>query len=471
VTPADLVSLIPLLLVGLGAVAVLLRTAVGRSAEAGTGIAATALGCALASLLAVSRRPPGPVTPLLTVDPESLWYWAVLLSCGLAVVLLVHADLSAKDEHTEEAQVLVLLATLGGCLLAASTHVAMVLLGLELLSVALYALVAYLREEELGIEAATKYLVLGAASTAFLLFGAALVYGGTGALGLAALAATPAAGSSPALVGVGVAMAVVGLGFKLAVVPFHQWAPDVYQGAPAPVTALVATVSKGAVVAMLARWVLSTGLEREPAFVFGLGAMAGLSMIAGNLLALLQDNVKRLLAYSSIAQMGYLLVALIAGGEHASAAVAFTLAAYAFTSIAALGVVSALSGPDRQAEDLADYRGLYWRHPWLAGIFTVALLSLAGVPLTAGFLGKLLVIRAGVEGAEWLLLLLLVVGSVTGFFYYLRVVATMFEVPDGEPLPVPTRSASAWVPVLLATGIVIGLGTVPGPLLGLLARW
>jgi NADH-quinone oxidoreductase subunit N len=169
--------------------------------------------------------------------------------------------------------------------------------------------------------------------------------------------------------------------------------------------------------------------------------------------------------------MGYLLVALIAGGAHAASAVAFYLAAYAITSIGALGVVSVLSGRDRRGEDLEAYRGLLWRHPWLAAIFVTSLLSLAGVPLTAGFLAKLLVLQSGVEGAEWVLIVLLIVGSVTGFFYYLRVVATMFQVPDGEPLVTPSRRAAAWGPVALAAVAVVGLGTVPGPILGLLAGW
>lgn len=470
-TLSDLVPLLPLLFVGGGAVAVLIQVSIRRSRFAGTTIAVLSLIAALFAVGGLTARGPATVTTLFTVDGQTLWYQAVLLVCGLAVVLLMDDWLRATDEPVEEAQVLVLLTTLGGCLLAGATHFAMVFLGLELLSVALYPLVAYVRKDDLGIEAAMKYLVLAAASTGFFVFGAALVYAATGELGLHELAVGTPAPEARSLLQVGVAMVLVGLGFKLAVVPFHLWTPDVYQGAPSPVTALVATVSKGSVVAVLARWVLETEVVRDPTFVIALGGMAGASMLAGNLLALLQGNVKRLLAYSSIAQVGYLLVALIAGGTAAAGAVGFYVGAYTFTSIVAFGVVSVVSHRDQQAEDLAAWRGMFWEHPWLAGLFTTALLSLAGVPLTAGFVGKLLVLGTGVAGANWVLVALLVVGSAIGAFYYLRVVATMFVAPSGEPVGAPSRSAAAWVPIAGAAVLVLGLGLDPGPAVRWFAGW
>jgi NADH-quinone oxidoreductase subunit N len=227
----------------------------------------------------------------------------------------------------------------------------------------------------------------------------------------------------------GLVLIMVGLGFKLGLVPFHLWIPDVYQGAPAPITAYVATVSKGAVFALLLRL-----MEHFDAFQLqkvGLlfGALAAASMIAGNVLALLQDNVKRLLAYSSIAHFGYLLVAFLAGGPLAAEAVTMYLVAYFITTLGAFGVVTVLSDSGGEAESIDRYRGLFWSHPGLSGTFMLMLLSLAGIPVTAGFIGKFYAVAAGVTAQLWTLVLLLVLNSVVGVYYYLRLIVAMFDSP------------------------------------------
>jgi NADH-quinone oxidoreductase subunit N len=272
-------------------------------------------------------------------------------------------------------------------------------------------------------------------------------------------------------------MMLVGIGFKLGVVPFHLWTPDVYEGAPAPVTAFVATASKGAMFALVLRFFSEVDVCLSDEMTLILAVIAIASMGAGNLLALLQNNVKRMLAYSSIAHLGYLLVALIAGGDRGVAAATFYLVAYFVTTLGAFGVITVLSWPGHEAERLEDFRGLARRRPALAGVFTAMLLSLAGIPLTAGFVGKFLVLSAGVGATLWALVLVMVAASVVGLFYYLRVVIEMYKQPEpaADCLPPATSDPGAVTSLSLAGGIVlmalvlalVWMGVYPAPLLTL----
>ena len=263
------------------------------------------------------------------------------------------------------------------------------------------------------------------------------------------------------------ALIVTGIGFKLAVVPFHMWTPDVYQGAPAPVTAFVATVSKGAMVALLMRYFYTSGAHgmRGVWLVFAIIALA--SMIAGNLLALMQTNVKRLLAYSSIAHLGYILVAFEAGGPEGASAVAFYLVAYFVTTLGAFAVVAILSTREREAEDIADYHGLFRRRPVLACAFAAMLFSLAGIPLTAGFLAKFYVVATGASSALWTLILVLVITSGIGVYYYLRVIVAIFSGETGAAV-FPATPASSGVLLGVLTAALVWLGVYPGPMLDLI---
>lgn len=455
-TRSDLLALLPLIVPVGAAVLLLVLASVRRSRGVAVLLAVLGLGGGLATLPLASGAT-GPVMTLLLVDPAALLYQGMILASSLAVVPMTWAYLRGRGEDFEELMVLVLLATVGAELLAASTHLASFFLGLEILSLSLYALIAWLREP-LGAEAAFKYLVLAAASSAALVFGMALLYAATGELTLRGLSAAPGS----LLVQAGWLLLLAGVGFKLAVVPFHLWAPDVYQGAPAPISTLVATVSKAGVVAVLARWSVGSS---EP-FLVALAILAGASMVVGNLLAVTEPNVKRLLGYSSIAHLGYLLVAVVAGAQ---VAVAFYLAAYLVTTLGAFGTVALLSRRGFEAEDLAGYRGLLWRHPAVALLFAAMLLSLAGIPLTAGFVGKLFVLLEGLQGALWVLVALLVLGSVIGLFYYLRVLATMFQAPGDEPLGRPVASVAGWLPLGAAAVLLLVLGVYPGPVVALLA--
>jgi NADH-quinone oxidoreductase subunit N len=261
---------------------------------------------------------------------------------------------------------------------------------------------------------------------------------------------------------------LTGIGFKLAVVPFQLWAPDVYEGAPLPVTAFISTVSKAGMFAFILRWfhVHDIGVAGAPGLVLTIIAIA--SMLTGNLLALLQTNVKRILAFSSIAHMGYFLVALIAGGPLGAPAATYYLIAYAATILAAFGLMTILSGPRDEAASINDYRGLFWKRPLVAAAFTTTLLSLAGIPLTAGFLGKFYVVAAGASQSRWVLLFTLVLSSTIGLFYYLRIIVALYSQPEvsdvaaessTRPLPLPATLALAAL-----TGLILLLGIYPAML-------
>jgi NADH-quinone oxidoreductase subunit N len=263
----------------------------------------------------------------------------------------------------------------------------------------------------------------------------------------------------------GVVLVLTGIGFKLAVVPFHLWTPDVYQGAPLPATAFVATVSKAGVFAFVLRWLHSEGGTWQPVLVM-LAIVSVASMLVGNLLALRQTNVKRLLAYSSIAHVGYFLVAVIAGGDLGTAAATYYITAYVVTILGAFGCLLALSDSTQDTETLDDIHGLFWRRPVLASVFSAMILSLAGIPLTAGFLGKFYVFAAGASATAWTLILVLIVSSTIGLAYYLRILVAMFSGAERletytDSRPVGIAPATALVVLTLTLFI---LGVYPGPL-------
>ena len=412
----------------------------------------------------------GPLAPrkvmsLLVLDQYALFYIGLILGATFAIAILCHGYLERHAETREELYVLLLVATLGSMVLVASSHFVSFFLGLEILSVALYALSAYLHTRRRPIEAGVKYLILAGSSSAFLLFGMALIYAQLGTMDLSRLEGLLVGAQNSPLVLAGLTFIVTGIGFKLGVVPFHLWTPDVYEGAPAPVTAFIATISKGAIFALLLRYFYTIGAQHFRAVFVLFAIIAIASMLIGNLMALLQNNVKRILAYSSIAHMGYLLVAFEASGGMASEAVAFYLVAYFITTVGAFGVVTILSDEERDADTLEDYAGLFWRRPVLASIFTLMVLSLAGIPVTAGFLAKFYVVTAGASAGIWALILILVISSVIGLFYYLRIVATLYaRRPEAAPHAEPHSIAGRYV-LLALTILLIWFGVYPAPLL------
>jgi NADH-quinone oxidoreductase subunit N len=463
VNGAQITALLPIIGVAASSVVLMILVTIRRSRTAS--LLVTLAGLAASFGLVAAARPVAPtrVTTLLVIDQAALFFIALVIVATGAVALLATDYLARRRCDPEEFYLLLLFAALGSCVLAASTHFASLFLGLEVLSVSLYAMVAYSRDTDTSLEAGVKYLILAAVSSAFLLFGMALVYAETGSLEIGVLAGLSS--GPPLMIVTGLALVMVGVGFKLALVPFHMWTADVYQGAPAPVTAFVATASKAAVVALLLR-VLAAAGRPGPQLLWFMALLAAASILVGNLLALRQDNVKRLLAYSSIAHLGYLMIAVVAGGADSSAAAAFYLAAYVPTTLGAFGVITVLSSGERDADRLADVVGLGRRRPVFAGLLTVTLLSLAGIPLTAGFIGKFLVLRSGVAVGQWALALILVLGSVISIFYYLRVVVAMYMKPaaeDAPELPAVPILAGATLAVMLA--VILWLGVWPGPFL------
>lgn len=460
----DILAILPIIIAAASAVAVMVLITFYRDHMLTLLLTIAGLAAAFGALSVASAKIPLHVTTLLIIDGYALFYMGLLFAAGLAVALLSYGYLEGREGDHEEFYLLLLLAVTGSAVLVSAAHFASFFLGLEILSVALYTLIAYLRTSGRGNEAGIKYLVLAAVSASFLLFGMALVYAGSGTMEFAEIAKKAAGNEFSPLLVAGFILIVTGIGFKLALVPFHMWTPDVYEGAPAPVSAFIATVSKGAVLALLLRYF--AGLDvRGSQTLFVIFTIASVSsMFVGNLLALLQRNVKRILAYSSIAHLGYLIVAFLSGREMAATAVGYYLVAYFVTMLGAFGVVTVMSGKDRDADSLEDYRGLASRRPWLAGIFTAMLLSLAGIPLTAGFIGKFYVVAAGAGSALWLLVIMLAVNSAIGLFYYLRIVMILFE-EEGEPIKgLPPVSFSGGLVLALLTLLLFWFGIYPAHL-------
>lgn len=461
----DIFFLLPFITLAAAALLVMLSIAFYRCHILSALLTLIGIALSFATLLNTYPVLPHQITTLLILDRYAFFFTGLILAASFIVVVLSYGYLKKHEGNNDEFYILLLLAILGSAVLVASSHFASLFLGLEILSVSLYALIAYLRNSDRSIEAGIKYLILAAASASFLLFGIALVYAELGTMSFAGIA-SKIIDTRNVLILAGISMIIVGVGFKLAVVPFHMWTPDVYEGAPAPVTAFIATVSKGAVFALLLRYftLIDVTLNSSLFLIFTLIAIA--SMFFGNILALLQNNVKRILAYSSIAHLGYLLVAFLASRTYAFTAVTFYLIAYFVTTLGAFGIITVLSGSQREADSINDYHGMAFRRPWLSGVFIAMLLSLAGIPLTAGFIGKFYIVKAGIGSSLWLLVVMLVINSAMGLFYYLRVVIALFGRPASnvgieDPIASAKISLADSISLAVLTILLLWLGVYP----------
>ncbi len=473
-TTADLITILPMLILGAGAVLLLLVISFVRSLPLLATLSLVVQGLAFGSIFIAYNNGGGPVTEMVSFDGYAYFITGLLIAASFIVTLIAYGYLRSHEGEREEFFVLLLSATLGACVLAASSHFISFFLGLEILSISLYAMIAYYYNNPsgIGIEAGVKYLVLAASSAAIMLFGMALVYAEAGTMSFSGIAQALDSGNVDFfIVDTGLVLLFVGIAYKLALVPFHMWTPDIYQGAPAPVSAYIATISKGSVFALLVHLFYTLNVKTELSLFVVFSVVAIATMLIGNLLALLQQNVKRMLAYSSISHLGYLLVAFIATGSMNLTASTFYLVAYFTTILAAFGVVTFLSGSQDDAGDIEDFRGLMWRNPWLAAVMSAAMLSLAGIPLTVGFLGKFYLVLAGIESSLYFLAIALVTTSAIGLYFYLRVIVVMFSRPADvveTGALTPSLSLTGGVSLAVLGVLIIWWGVYPTQLLTLI---
>jgi NADH-quinone oxidoreductase subunit N len=428
-------------------------------------VAGCGAGLALAATLYPAFHPGPAFSGLLRLDGFSVFVH-VLVGVIAVLVVLGSADyLEREGIQQGEYYALVLFATAGMGVMASADELLTAFIGLEVSSISTYILAGYRRDAPGSNESAMKYFLLGSFATAFLLYGVALLYGATGTTRLEQMAPIALPGA-PALLRTGLALVLVGLGFKVAAAPFQLWTPDVYQGAPTPVTALLASGPKAATFALLLR-ILTTVEAAGPFWFWALWISAALTMFAGNLAALAQSNVKRMLAYSSIAHAGYILVALAAAaasGQAAlgGAAVLYYLVAYTFMKLGAFVLIAHLGGATERHVEIDDLAGLGSRQPWTAACFSLFLLSLLGLPVTAGFLGKFYIFNAALASQLIWLAILLALNSVIAAFYYLRVLVVMYmREPRQDWAPVSMPWAVAVVLSVSAAGTLY-LGLFPG---------
>jgi len=410
------------------------------------------------------------IDSLLTIDSFGVLFLGIILLAGIFITILSYQYLSMHDGEREEYFIILFVGVLGSSILVIASHFITFFLGLEMLSISLYVMIGYLRSRGYCIEASVKFLVIASVATAFLLFGMGLIYAGSGSMVFQDIGKSMGEMTriSP-LIFAGFGLILAGVGFKLALVPFHMWTPDIYQGAPVPVTTFIATISKGSVLAFALRLFINTGGYKNGTLIIIISAISVLSMFTGNLLALGQVNIKRLLAYSSIAHLGYLLITLITGTPSGIEAAIFYIAAYTITSIGAFGVISILSVHERDADNIEDLKGLFWSNPGIAIVLSLAFLSLAGMPLTAGFMSKFYLVLAGVKSGLWLLAFSLIINSVISLYYYLRVIKTMFTSSETAK-SVSLTPASRLVLVLIVTGILF-LGLFPSWITDLISTY
>jgi NADH-quinone oxidoreductase subunit N len=469
-TERDFLCLTPFLIIAIAPVVIMVVVSVLRNYKVVYGFSVLSLLAAFSSIFFVLPSIPHTIEPLLIIDVYSMFFLGIIIISALLVTFLSYDYIKQLEGVREEYYIIIFTSTLGASLLTVANHFVLFFLGLETLSISLYILIAFQRSKTNSIEAGIKYLILASVSSAFLLFGMALIYTALGTMQFGEIVAALVTHEplSPLVIS-GFGMMMVGVGFKLALVPFHMWTPDVYQGAPAPVSAYIATVSKGAVMAILIRFFfILKGFSNHYLFV-AVSGIAILSMFVGNILAIRQKNIKRLLGYSSIANMGYLIIILLTGSNRGIQASIFYLISYFFTTIGAFGVIALLSTKEYEVEKIEDFKGLFWKRPWLAIVFTISLLSLAGIPVTAGFIAKFYVILEGMKAGLMVLIISMIINSVIGLYYYLRIITALFSAPNDTKLPELSLFGNITL-AIVAVGILL-LGIYPGWLIDIITRF
>jgi len=402
---------------------------------------------------------------MVKVDAFSIFFHVLVISVTIIVILSSYEYMEVQQIRAGEYYGLVLFGAVGMALMSSAVELVLIFIALEISSIATYILAGFRRRAAISSEASVKYFLLGSFATAFFLYGVALMFGATGSTSIARISASlvPFNGSGgPLLAYLGVALMFVGLGFKVAAAPFHIWTPDVYEGAPSPVVGFMSTAPKAAVFAVLLRIMFQA---HAPGRVWLMWVAAALSMTIGNIAALVQDNVKRLLAYSSIAHAGYVLVAFAALPENAIPAAMFYTASYAAMNVGAFAVVGHFAGLGERKVTLEDYAGLGRRAPLLAAILTIFLLSLIGIPITGGFFAKFYVFSAALQANLIGLTIIGVLNSAVAAYYYLRIIISMYMREPRDEAPVPPITPGLGLALALSLAATIYLGVLPGRVL------
>src|SRR5215216_1022833 len=434
----DLDAIVPMLCVTLAALASMGAEAFRKPGEkipiGGLGIIGL-VGAAVSTVMLWNRNADG--FGVIVADNFGLFVTMTLVIVGILTIMFSSQVIHGQDYPKGEYYTLLLFSIVGMMMMATANDLLVVFVALEVLSLSVYVLTGIRRDSLAGTEAAFKYFLLGAFSSAFFLYGIAFTYGVTGSTRLSAVGSYLSAQSmiGNPMIPVALGLLLVGFAFKISAVPFHMWTPDAYEGAPAIVTGFMSTGVKAAAFAAFARVFLSSFEPFTAEWAPVVWVIAAATMILGTVVGVAQTNLKRMLAYSSIAHGGYLLVGLVAANEVGKAAILFYLAAYAITNLAAFGVIALLGARDRDNDELRDYAGLWYSHPALSALMTVSLLSLGGIPPTAGFIGKWYIFSAAVSAGYYGLAVIGVLTSVISVFFYLRVVVMMYMQERGTEPP------------------------------------
>jgi NADH-quinone oxidoreductase subunit N len=468
----EIIPIVPVLIVVVSACAVLLAEAFRRPGDwmpVGWLGAIGLVGAILTSVTLWDRNAVG--LGVIVLDNFSVYFNVTIAAIGLLTILISTGTAERDRLPISEYYALMLFSTAGMMLMGSTRDLLVIFIALEIMSLGVYVMTGLQRGNPAGAEAAFKYFVMGAFSSAFFLYGIAFAYAMTGTTKLDELGLIVARVElDPNLLMVlSMVMLFVGFAFKVSAVPFHMWTPDAYQGAPTLVTGFMSTGVKAAAFAAFTRVFLSTLGPLRIEWLPILSAVAGVTMILGTVVGVAQMSVKRMLAYSSIAHAGYLLVGLAAANEAGKASILFYLAAYAVSNLGAFGVLAALSSADRPHDDIRDFAGLWHERPGLAGMLTVFLLSLGGFPPTVGFVAKWYIFNAAVQADLIALALLGVLTSVVSVFFYLRIVVQMYMTDDRAPGARPAVPAVAAAGMVAAVVAVFYLGVVPGGLLSIAA--
>jgi len=422
---------------------------------------------ALAATLFQGQYPGLGFWNMVQVDSFSVFFHFLVAAVTAVVILTSYEYMAVQRIRAGEYYALVLFGAVGMSLMSSAVELVLIFIALEISSISTYILAGFRRRAAISSESSVKYFLLGSFATAFFLYGVALMFGATGSTSITVIGNVLRSGHIPVLAYVGVALMFVGLGFKVAAAPFHVWTPDVYEGAPSPVVGFMSTAPKAAVFAVLLRIMFEADAPGRVGLIW---VVAALSMTLGNIGALVQDNVKRLLAYSSIAHAGYLLVAFAALPNNGIPAAMFYTASYAAMNIGAFAVISHIGGEGERYVTLEDYEGLGRRSPLLAVTLTIFLLSLIGIPITGGFFAKFYVFSAALQANLVGLVIIGVLNSAVASYYYLRLIVVMYmrEAREEAPLPpIPVGLGTALAISLVAT---IYLGVLPGRVLDYAAR-